>query len=660
MKTMKTFTENLNLKTQSFLLVAVLFALLGFGPAAQAVPINDNFINRIAVITMSNAVTTVTGSNVGATAEPGEPLHFGSSGGKSVWWKWIAPLTGTATINTTNSDFDTILAVYLGSSVTNLALIANNDDFVGLGTRSQVTFPAVAGTEYEITVDGFGPFPGGASGNITLNVSIAPVPPPSNDNFANKIVVTTSGSLVTTVTGSNVNATKEPGEPPHFSIYGGKSVWWTWTAPLTGTATINTTNSTFDTILAIYTGASLTNLTLLTNNDDIVPGIVQSQVTFPAVAGTTYRIAVDGFGLGINANEGNVTLNVSVAPAPPPINDNFVSRITVTTAGSAVTTVTGSNVNATKEIGEPTHSGISGGKSVWWTWTAPISGTATINTTNSNFDTILAIYTGSSVGGLTLVTNNDDISPSVLQSQVIFPAIAGTTYQIAVDGFGGGLTTKEGNVTLNVSVAPVSPLNDNFINRITVIIAGSSAVATVTGSNVNATKEIGEPTHFGFSGGKSVWWKWTAPVTGMAAINTLGSSFDTILAVYTGSSVGGLTLITNNDDFNGPQSYITFPAVAGVEYQIAVDGFGSGVGASEGSVRLNVGLPPSLSIGLLPGNVRLSLEGIVGASYQIEYKNDLNTISWTTLTSFVLPSSPFTFSTIPPIGSNVFYRAVTF
>ena len=75
--------------------------------------------------------------------------------------------------------------------------------------------------------------------------------------------------------------------------------------------------------------------------------------------------------------------------------------------------------------------------------------------------------------------------------------------------------------------------NDDFANRIT--ITGSSA--TVIGTNVGATKQAGEPNHAGNTGGKSVWYTWTAPTTGTATIDTLGSSFDTLLAIYTGSSV---------------------------------------------------------------------------------------------------------------------------
>lgn len=48
----------------------------------------------------------------------------------------------------------------------------------------------------------------------------------------------------------------------------------------------------------------------------------------------------------------------------------------------------------------------------------------------------MAAYTGSSMSTLSLVANNDDANASVVTSQITFNAVAGVTYQIAVDGYG--------------------------------------------------------------------------------------------------------------------------------------------------------------------------------------------------------------------------------
>jgi hypothetical protein len=137
-----------------------------------------------------------------------------------------------------------------------------------------------------------------------------------------------------------------------------------------------------------------------------------------------------------------------------------------------------------------------------------------------------------------------------------------------------------------------APPNDNFANA-TAILAGQ----TLAGSNVNATKETGEPDHAGNIGGKSVWWSFTAPTSAPVTVSTANSAFDTLLAVYTGSAVNALTLIASNDDAGGRfQSSVTFSAVGGATYKIAVDGYNPGTGAVSGSVSLVVTEPLALAV----------------------------------------------------------------
>ena len=67
--------------------------------------------------------------------------------------------------------------------------------------------------------------------------------------------------------------------------------------------------------------------------------------------------------------------------------------------------------------------------------------------------------------------------------------------------------------------------------------------------------------------------------------DTTNSGFDTLLAVYTGTSVGKLKVIANNDDANGGTTSMLSPfnVVKGTTYYIAVDGKNTGTGAAQGS-----------------------------------------------------------------------------
>jgi len=136
-------------------------------------------------------------------------------------------------------------------------------------------------------------------------------------------------------------------------------------------------------------------------------------------------------------------------PPTPPANDMFASaQVIATTSGSA----TGTTTAATKESGEPNHVGYAGGHSIWYQFTAANGGTATIDTFGSAFDTLLAVYTGNTVNALTSVAANDDTSPG-LQSRVQFATTAGTTYRVAIDGYGGA----SGGVTISWTLPAAGP-----------------------------------------------------------------------------------------------------------------------------------------------------------------------------------------------------------
>lgn len=112
-------------------------------------PPNDNFA---AATTLTESSGTLTGASVMATTEPGEPRHAGQ-GGRSVWYRWTAPASGTATFNTFGSEFRTVLAIYTGSSVSSLTPVASNVNWRGTGW-SRVAVKVNAGTTYRIAVDG--------------------------------------------------------------------------------------------------------------------------------------------------------------------------------------------------------------------------------------------------------------------------------------------------------------------------------------------------------------------------------------------------------------------------------------------------------------------------------------------------------------------------
>lgn len=136
-------------------------------------------------------------------------------------------------------------------------------------------------------------------------------------------------------------------------------------------------------------------------------------------------------------------------PPPPPPNDNFLSAQVIS---GCTGVVAGTNASATHEPGEQNHlsDGTGGTHSVWYQWQAPVSASVTIDTAGSNYDTALAIYTGTAVNNLAVIGKNDDVIPAVEQTSILtFNAVAGTIYKIAVDGFDGGDGGDFGPIKLN-------------------------------------------------------------------------------------------------------------------------------------------------------------------------------------------------------------------
>ena len=166
---------------------------------------------------------------------------------------------------------------------------------------------------------------------------------------------------------------------------------------------------------------------------------------------------LDSFGYSVGSPVGPPP-SPSPSPALPP-NDNFVNATVIQDVAGATI---GDSTGATKEAGEPVmlpgNSGGVGGRSVWYRWTSPVTGSATFDTEGSGFDTILAVSTGNSVGSLTRLVVNDDLAPGeTTSSRVTFNVTAGITYQIVVDGFDNGAGTEFGIIELNWSATGTAP-----------------------------------------------------------------------------------------------------------------------------------------------------------------------------------------------------------
>ena len=544
-------------------------------------PANDNFANP-QVLTGALPIVA-SGTNEWASKQPNEPNH-GTQGGASVWYRWTATTGAPVAVSTCGSDFAAVVRAYTGDAVGALTPITGAGR--SCGESETVTFTPTIGQTYHIAVDGLlAPGVGPDSGTVAL--TIRHYVPPSNDAFAAARLL--AGPLPLTAGGTTVDATIEEGEPDRSP--GDNSIWYRWTATVAQLVIIETCESDFPTELSVSTGDTLAALTLIAGNTRtwLCGPDGRSRVTFTTSAGTTYHIAV--FSSGLIQSAGTVAL--TIRPANPPANDDFASAQSLN--GPLPITATGTNADASEEAGEPLHDWeqIDPSATVWYRWTALTTGPVMLETCGSAFHALMGVYTGSTLEGLTNVPSAEGScgSPHAAITRMI-PAVAGTTYRIAVAGFLGGT----GPFVVRIrNVNP--PANDDFAHA--QILAGALPI-TLAASNVDATVEPLEPGHAFSEASASVWYRWTAPSSGPVVVDTCAGELASVTGVYVGSSlpnminvlsVGGFLSSARVSSCDGGTfaGRTEFKALGGEQYSIAV----AGSQRDTGSFTLTIARPPA-------------------------------------------------------------------
>ncbi len=348
-------------------------------------------------------------------------------------------------------------------------------------------------------------------------------------------------------------------------------VWFSWTADATGTALISTCTAAVDTKIAVYPGTGCpTAGSALACNDDACG--LQTQVTLPVTAGTTYTLQVGTFP-GAAGGTGNMDISIS----GPVTNDDCNSASAIAGQGSfgfnqlgASTGIEGQTEFLCYFFGSSVID-----NDVWFNWTADATGNAVIGTCTTGIDTKIAVYPGSGcpTAGSALACNDDACG---LQTQVLVPVTAGTTYTLQVGTFPGA-AGGTGNMDISIN-APVT--NDDCSAATAIAGQGSFAFDNTTASTGIEGQTETLCYAFGTSAvSNDLWFSWTADATGPATMSTCTAGFDTKIAAYpgTGCPTAGSALACN-DDTCGLQSEILFNVTAGTTYTLQVGTFPGAAG----------------------------------------------------------------------------------
>lgn len=266
---------------------------------------------------------------IGATTDADVPASFTNSSAGLRWWAPGVSIDAPVPTGTNHGfkDGTSMAAPHVAGA---FALLRECVDGNGVPLSNAATAANLDATGVNVTRNGVT--------RKRINVLDAATRTVNNNDFAFPEVFAGNGPIDDF--DFTVCSDTEPGEPGPFSIDNG--IWWTWTPATTGTATISTEDSatnvtTFDTTLAVYTGATLAGLSLIASDDDSGTG-TRSLTTFPVNGGTTYRIKVDGFAAQ------NGRLNLHIQNGPPPACFGVAATIVGTSGADTIIGTAGADV----------------------------------------------------------------------------------------------------------------------------------------------------------------------------------------------------------------------------------------------------------------------------------------------------------------------------
>ena len=259
----------------------------------------------------------------------------------------------------------------------------------------------------------------------------------ANNDYANATVLNGNAFVSTVdVTGNN----KQAGESNHGGAAGGRSAWWAWTPTITGVYQIDTAGSTVaDTLLDVFTTTAgiPTTAALLIQNNDLDATVKSSSCRIRAVAGTTYKIALDT----VSAVQGLVTLNIAPASGVP-ANDDIASAEPL--SGIGPISYTASNVGSSVSATDPILHYERGHQPTSWFSYTPANNR-------------IARFTVAVAAGSTIVPELGVYNSGGTRLGGPFPVsmTAGNTYFIAVAGNSLLLSGQQGSFVISVATEPL-------------------------------------------------------------------------------------------------------------------------------------------------------------------------------------------------------------
>ncbi|HPF91444.1 MAG TPA: GEVED domain-containing protein, partial [Flavobacteriales bacterium] len=354
---------------------------------------------------------------------------------------------------------------------------------------------------------------------------------------------------------------------------------------------------------------------------------VNSIAQTPIVVGTTGTTNLAGFSSGddvdiVVAHESDPACDVAFSNNTyncPPANDDCGGAIalTVNPDFACGTVTSGTNVASTASL-QPDDVDGTPNTDVWYSFEATgpshrisliniVAQGGAFNTTDMGIGVYEGLPSACDPGGMALIGSSDP------ETYNVTGLTANTTYYVRVYGWSSSLTYQ--NFDICVGTPPPPPANDLCANAIAVSCNSVTNATTVNATTTGAPATTCGGYSMNTAGG--IWYTLQG-FDGTMTIDLSGSSFDTRLAVYTGTC-GSLTCVDGDDDDGaGTTSLVSFPGSSAQTYYVYVTGYQTNTGSVVMSITCGDTNPACTANGL-----------------NLEFQNDANPgeVTWEILNS---------------------------
>jgi len=512
--------------------------------SAPAAPANDDCSNAVEITpNADNECETVTAGTLSGATNSGEGDNGAGNPNDDVWYTFVA--TNSTHIfrllDITGDTTDLMHEVMEGTCGGGLSMINLSDP------ESSTVSNLVEGNTYYVRVFSYQTAPS-LSTDFSLCIGTPPAPP-ANDDCSNSVEITPNAdNECETVTAGTLSGATDSGEGDNGAGNPNDDVWYTFVA--TNSTHIfrllNITGNTTDLMHEVMEGTCGGGLSIINLSDP------ESSTVSNLVVGNTYYVRVFSYQSSPSLST-NFSLCIGSPPSAPENDDcNAPVALIVNPDDSCTAQVSGTLSGAT-DSGEGDNGAGLPNDDVWYTFVAT-GETHSFNVFNITGDTtnlVHEVMEGTCGGGLATINVSDP------ESSIVSNLTVGNTYYVRVFSYQTAPSIST-NFSICVGIPPPPPANDECTGAIALTVGNSYAAGAVNASVASATDSsltstIPDPMcEYGYDGG-DVWFTTTIPDSGTLIIETGDSSagisgFDSVVAVYAGSSCDQLESIACDDD----------------------------------------------------------------------------------------------------------------